>query len=85
MMDMTFTPEWTVTDLESCLLPHTQVGSPRTEKGTLLAASAFNLARRLHQGWEGQVQHREQQSNLQGLLSAALLLTYIIAETRGPN
>ena len=44
MMDMTFTPEWTVTDLESCRLPHTQVGSLRTENGTLLAASALNLA-----------------------------------------
>ena len=31
-MDVAFTPEWTVTDLESYLLPHTQVGSPRTEK-----------------------------------------------------
>lgn len=40
---MAFTPEWTVTDLESYLLPHTQVGGPRTEKGTL-AASALNLA-----------------------------------------
>ena len=41
---MTFTPEWTVTDLESCRLPHTQVGSLRTENGTLLAASTLNLA-----------------------------------------
>lgn len=44
MVDVTFTPEWPVTDLESCRLPQTQVGSPRTENGTLLAASALNLA-----------------------------------------
>lgn len=43
-MDLTFTPERTVTDLASSLPPHTCTGSPRTEKGALLAASALNLA-----------------------------------------
>ena len=43
-MDLTFTPERAVTDLEPSLPPHACMGSPGTEKGALLAASALNLA-----------------------------------------
>lgn len=51
-MDVAFTPEWTVTDLESYLLPHTQVGGPRTEKGTL-AASALKSCLKTAPGMGG--------------------------------
>lgn len=43
-MKLTFVPQWAVTDLESCFPPHSCMGSPRTEKGTILAAFAWTLA-----------------------------------------
>lgn len=42
-MKLTFVPQWAVTDLESCFPPHSCMGSPRTEKGTILAAFAWTL------------------------------------------
>ena len=35
-IELTFIPQWAVTDLESCFLPHTFVGNPKTEKGIIL-------------------------------------------------